>query len=362
MRPGGDDRDVHRCGPEPGTSQSRDDLAQQRTAGDPPRRRGIGRKQATQVPQPGGTQEGVRHGVQGDVSVRVAVEAWRTRDLDSAEAQRHAGTERMTVVAKAGPRRQGRQGLLDPTQVLGQRHLEVHGFTGDCMDRDGTGLEQSRLISELRRAVRRERHPCVEQQPAPRALRRLGRRERRPVQRLVHQAIPHALQRLDHGHHGDRRSMTDGGGGHRFDERSRHEWPRPVVDQDRPVATSGIHELQVADASGHRNLPGGPAAHHRIDARRQPWGGRHGVHAIRGRDDDHSFDDRRGRERRQGPREQRTPRDGDHQLVGAAHPARGARGNDHDVHPGALARSRGHPSPGEAGRRSSARPPSGGRG
>ena len=36
--------------------------------------------------------------------------------------------------------------------------------------------------------------------------------------------------------------------------------------------------------------------------------------------------------------------------------------NDHDVHPGALARSRGHPSPGEAGRRSSARPPSGGRG
>ena len=157
-------------GESPTPATRADDLAQERVARDAPRRPRIRGEQAAQVAEAGGTQQGIGDGVQHDVAVRVAGEPGGARDLDATQAQAHLGTERVAVVAEADT--DGRRGerLFDAAQVVGQRHLEVRGFTGDRMNGDSTGLEQGGLVGELRRAVGRVRRPGIEQQAATRAL------------------------------------------------------------------------------------------------------------------------------------------------------------------------------------------------
>ena len=168
-----------------------------------------------------------------------------------------AGTERVAVVAEADAHGRRGERLFDPAQVVGQRHLEVRGFTGDRMDRDGTGLEQGGLVGELRGAIGRERRPGVEQQAAARALRRLGGGERRAVHRLEHQALPHPLEGL-----GDRQRpgsaapwRLDGLGDGRHERRATRAAARRRgrgPGRSRPAGSMGV---EVAHAGGD-GLPG----------------------------------------------------------------------------------------------------------
>ena len=196
--------------------------------------RRVGREQPPEVAEPGGAQE------------RVAT-AWSTTSPSEWPARRGAPSISMPprrrpvpgpngCVSWPKPTRtpDGHERLFDPAQVVGQRHLEVRGFAGDRMDGDSTGLEQGGLVGELARAVRRERRPRVEQEPAPRALRRLGRRAA-PTRSTVPRTtpVPHPLERLGDGQDRERRAVARDRVGDGLHERGRDQRARAVVDEDR---------------------------------------------------------------------------------------------------------------------------------
>ena len=187
----------------------------------------VGREQPAEVALARGAQQRVGDGVQHDVTVRVTGQPRRARDLDPAQAQARAGAERMAVVAEADAHGCGDERLFDPAQVVGERHLEVRGFTGDRMDTNGTGLEQRGLIGELAGSVRREGAPT--RRGGARAARPAGVWAAASVERSTvsstrpsptrlsvsatgrtGRAAPCALDRLDHGGH-ERRARRAAG-------------------------------------------------------------------------------------------------------------------------------------------------------
>ncbi len=104
-RPGGDDRHVDRDGRQPASSTPPADLADERRAGDAPRRPSVGREEAPEVAQGGRPEQRVGDRVEDDVAVGVTGKPGRAGDLDAAEAQRPARAERVAVVADPGPGR-----------------------------------------------------------------------------------------------------------------------------------------------------------------------------------------------------------------------------------------------------------------
>ena len=303
------------AGRRPAEAEPGHDLPEERVARDAPWCPGVGGEQPPEVAQPGGAEQRVRHGVERHVPVGVAVQPRGTGDLHPAQPEGRSRAEGVAVVAEAGARQDGAEGgrerLLDQAQVVGLRHLEVRGFARDRMDRDVTGLEQRRLVRELPRSLRREQLPGVEQQAPPGALRRLGRGEHRAVHRLVHHAISHPLEGLGHRHHGDRRPVADDRRGHGLHECRRDERARPVVDQDRAVASGRVDVVQVPDARRDRDLARGTTGHHGVDSGGQPGGRGEGVHALRrGHQDEAPHDGRRGERSRGSRREAGGPRPG----------------------------------------------------
>ena len=151
-------------------------------AGDPARRRRSGREEPAEVAEAGRAQERVgrwRGARRRRRSGRAA--AARRRSTTPPSARPLAGAERMAVVADPGARcgRAGQRDAATRRRSAGQRHLEVAGIAGDDMDGDATGLQQRGLVGPGLGPVRREARVGRAQQPAPDALRGLGRRERR---------------------------------------------------------------------------------------------------------------------------------------------------------------------------------------
>ena len=253
-------------------------LGEQLGAGDAARRPRVGRKQAPEVAQPRGAQQRVGHRVERPRRHRSGRPAG-ARPATSIPPSRRPVPGPNGWLSCPKPTRAPRRGKrrLDPAQVVGQRHLEVRGCTGDRMDGDSTGLEQGGLVGELGRTVGRERGPRVQEQAPPGALRRLGGGQRLARDRRLDPPVVHPLERLGDGEHRQRRAVRLDGLGHGLHQRGRDQRPRAVVDEDRALATRAgapVERVQVADARGHRGLAGRPARDHRGHAGRQPGGSR----------------------------------------------------------------------------------------
>ena len=230
--------------------------------------------------------------VKGDVAVRMAMEAWRSLDLDAAEMEGLARAEwvRVDPVARAAldAGREHRGGALE---VGGQRDLEIHGISGDGVDADCTGDEARGLIGEPIRAVGREALEGLSEEPGPRALWRLRSDEPVPVDDLAEARFlgagaadgvrhgdrpeppPHGRRpprprrsrapgsRADERHHGparpdpDRRRRHRAGPGRRARRQPRHpDARRPGRPRPRPRAdTVGLPRAPPPRASRARS-------------------------------------------------------------------------------------------------------------
>ena len=206
-------------------------------------RPGAGREQPSEIAQPGGAEERIGHRVEDDIPVRVAGEPRRTVDRDPAEDEGHPRAEGMEVVADADARwsrdrraRPATERRLDPGQVAGQRHLEVGGIAGDCMDGNCTGLQQGGLIGPGLGAARRE----ARRTPAAAVPRRTpcgvcaaASPNRSTVSMIRSPAIRLSVSADRHDR--DDGSLLRGRGGDPRDQLRRHERARAVVDEDDPV-------------------------------------------------------------------------------------------------------------------------------
>ena len=86
----------------------------------------VGREEPPEIAEPGRTEQRVGHGMERDIAVGVAVEPRRPRDLDAAQGERRARSERMAVVPEPDAHGTGRRATA-PTRrrSAGTRHLEV---------------------------------------------------------------------------------------------------------------------------------------------------------------------------------------------------------------------------------------------
>ncbi len=251
------------------------------------------------------------------------------------------------------------------------------------MHGDSTGLQQGGLVRPGLRTVRRMTGQRLAQHIRPNALRGLRRAQRGAVEGRADPAAVDPLDRLDDRHDRDGGAVLRGGTGDRADQGRRDGRSAAVVDEHDPRVGVGPGRRPAVDRRRRRRIeprqPRGdrvlatlPARDDGVDLGRQPR--RSPDHSDRvGRDhEDDPLDLGRGGEGLERPGEQRPVADRGHELVDAGHPARRTRRHDHRV--GAHGRTgqvRGVPghgrdrrraaTPDAAGRRSSARPRSGGR-
>ena len=208
------------------------DLDEQLLAGHPFRGPGIGREEPAEVAQPGRAEQGIGQGVECDVTVGMAGQTRRARDLDPAQAQRRARPERVAVMADPGPGRTPRhQDARHPIEIAGERHLEVAWIAGDDMDLDATGFEEGGLVGERVGAVGREAPIRLAQDVAADALWRLCRAQVAPVDGASNDARLDPLDRLRDGNDGDGCPMLRDGRRDGADQRRRDERPRRVMDE-----------------------------------------------------------------------------------------------------------------------------------
>ena len=192
-------------------------------------RRGPAGNRRPRSPRPAAPEERVGDRMERDVAVGVAVQprgARRSRSRRArsglARARTGGGPGRSRSVGRAGgvaeqPRR--------ACEVRGDGHLEVARIARDDMDGDSTGLQQRGLVGPVSsRRPRRRGQRGAQQLPAD-ALRRLRGAERGPVEGLADQVAGQPLDGLDDGHDRDRRPVA--------------RQPRPRRRRRAAVETSG---------------------------------------------------------------------------------------------------------------------------
>ena len=146
--PRGDDRHIHRRRSPAGTPPVASTTAAQQVAAGDPRVAGPAGNMPTEVAETGRPEQRVGEACSDDVAIGVTVEPRRASDLDAAEPQRLARAERMR--SRPSPDRRIGLGSTEqrgrPLQIGGDRHLEVGGIAGDDMDGNSTGLQQGGLV------------------------------------------------------------------------------------------------------------------------------------------------------------------------------------------------------------------------
>ena len=168
------------------------------------------------------------------------MEARGAGDLDAAEPQRLAGSERVAVAAdarivgrqRAGPRAAARLA----SRSSGTRHLEVGGIAGDDMDGDSTGLQEGGLVGPGPSVGGRRREAPARQDRAPDALRRLRRDQPGRSTVAVDPLAVDPLEGLGDRHDRDRGAVPFVRPRRRRSRAPPDDRPRPVVDEDDPLA------------------------------------------------------------------------------------------------------------------------------
>ena len=259
----------------------------------------------------------------------------------------------------------GDERLFDPAQVVGEGHLEVRGFAGDRMDRDGTGLEQRGLVGELPAgppAGTSPRHRAAVPRRAPCGVCAAASADRSTVP--SDEALPHPLERLRH--------------------RAAPAAPRRSAPTASTTASTSAAETSGRAPSwtstGRSRPAGSTASSWRTPAATDCWrvappattavtpAGSHGARAGARRgpgdvDEDQPPDAGAAASASRVQASSGRPPTGASELVDAGHASRRRRPRRPRRPRGAARRPcRATLSPGAAGRRSSARPPSGGRG
>jgi hypothetical protein len=382
----GDDRhvEVHRT--PAGGADLRRDRAQQDAAIDPDGSARIGREEPAQIAEAGRPEQRVGDRVQGHVSVRMAGQAGRAFDRQSAENERLARAEGVAVRAEPDTTRcrdrgghvwagafgrhricghcraarhrrpAGHEAAVEHRsgafEIDWHRHLEVGRFATDRMDGDSTSLQQGGLIGPGFGAVGRVGGVGALQQAAPHALRSLSRRDVGSIDGRTNPIASQPLERLAHREHRDRGAVAGGRFRHRPNQRRADKRPGRVVDEDHGVGRLAAGPAANRAAGSHRGslgraalvcffrrlgqgrharsdgllapLPAGNDGHHRV---RQPVGGRDRGDALRGRHDDDPIDACR-RERLDRPAQDSSAFQLRLELVHAAHPAAGPCGHD----------------------------------
>ena len=195
-RPRADDRQVDRSGTSPAAADPLDHGRQERRAGDAPRRGGVGREEPAEVAEPGRAEQRVGHGVQGDVAVGVTVESRAPSIATPPSASGSPGPNGWLSLprpTRSAPVRRGEpvpSATLARARSAGTVTLRFVGSPGIAWTAILAASSRAASSVKLGRAVRRERAQAARSDAGPDPLRRLGRRERGPIDGLRRRARP----------------------------------------------------------------------------------------------------------------------------------------------------------------------------